>query len=294
VKKNHPANLESIPVVYHGKISSNFIVKILIFVAFFIQPAVARVVNHGTFFVAGVSPEYVVVAIDSREMKGTVPYDQSCKIVPFSSNAFFFYAGVISTNQTEGTDFDGTNIAKNSYKKFGAETTKIAEIADDWARGMIGVFEQRPLAYGAGAVHGIMTNGYFVGTGPDGNLLVEGRFVIYDPRFHAFASFPVGKPPTFVDPMLGATYANGHANLIKEFSNGAQTDRASKVLAQIGNYPTNQDTVAARYKAYVGAVEDWTGAPDIGGETAVIILERGEHWRWFNRPSHCPKIEKEN
>jgi hypothetical protein len=66
-----------------------------------LKPAVGQDVSHGTYFLAGFSAEYVVVAIDSRELNGTQVNDRYCKIRPLSPNAFFFATGSTSaTNKT--------------------------------------------------------------------------------------------------------------------------------------------------------------------------------------------------
>jgi hypothetical protein len=36
-------------------------------------------------------------------------------------------------------------------------------------------------------------------------------------------------------------------------------------------------------------VRDWSGDVGIGGDIATVILERGQKWRWFHRPSFCPE-----
>jgi hypothetical protein len=174
----------------------------------------------------------------------------------------------------------------------GSRSTEIAEVANSWALDVIDIFNRDPVDYGVFSVGSRMLDGFFVGIGADGSVLIEGRRIRYQSLIKAFTIYPARKPTPFIDPMVGPTYSSGHYDITNEFSDGDQTKRASKMLAEIGNYPTVPDAAAARYMAYATAVRDWSGDPAIGGGIATIILERGQRWRWFNRPKYCP--EKEN
>ena len=77
----------------YTKFIAKHLIRALFLVGGLAHPAVAQIVEHGTYFLAGFSTEYVVVAIDSRELSGAQVNDRYCKIRPLSSNAFFFATG---------------------------------------------------------------------------------------------------------------------------------------------------------------------------------------------------------
>ena len=79
---------------------------------------------------------------------------------------------------------------------------------------------------------------------------------------------------------------NGHYEIMDEFYDRGQTDRAKRIIAGTTGWKPGPDTDATRYSSYVAAVRDWSGGKDIGGEVATIIVERGKGWRWFHRPDN--------
>jgi hypothetical protein len=104
-------------------------------------------------------------------------------------------------------------------------------------------------------------------------------------------------PESFV-PVVGFVQPNtqllsGHQEILAEFAEGHVSDRANDVIAKFRTRmdgTTNLPEIwAAKIKTYVEAVRDWSGDVGIGGDIATVILERGQKWRWFHRPSFCPE-----
>jgi hypothetical protein len=273
------------------KLVAKYLIKIFFFVTALSCAATAQVAQHGTYFVAGFSPDYAVVAIDSREMSGGVVNDQYCKIQPLSRNAFFFARGVTSAvdNNTHSKIFDARDLAHSIYVQFGVGTVKFAQLAESWAILMKQIYETKPAEYARSAVHNIMSDGFFVGLDESGAIAFDGQKIIYQLAYPQFVNTPEPRPAAPTDPAVAPTYAAGFFEIIGEFANGGETDRAKEVIAKLGVLPPGPDAVAARYSAYVGAVRDWTKELGVGGEIAAIILERGQNWRWFHRPDFCPE-----
>jgi hypothetical protein len=252
--------------------------------------ASSQSVFHGTYFLALVTPAYIIVAIDSRETQGNVRNDRYCKIRPLSPNAFFFGTGATSAidNSTNTSVFDARDIAQSVYAQFGTGVTNFADMARTWATQMESIYNEFPAEFAANAVDGTMAKGFFVGEDKSGAIRIAGQVISYQQTgLDSFLNEPVtiGPGPEGLVPLL----SNGHLDLVREFLNGGQTQRAKKIIAELGPRAFGPDADAARYMAYVAAVRDWSGDSAIGGEIATIILERGKNWRWFHRPDFCPK-----
>src|ERR1700730_11205243 len=70
-------------------------ITFLLSITVFCGVAVAQTLNHGTFFIAAIFTDYVIVAIDSRASSDRAkPNDRHCKIRPLSQTAFFFATGL--------------------------------------------------------------------------------------------------------------------------------------------------------------------------------------------------------
>jgi hypothetical protein len=264
-------------------VTSDF--KFLFAVAAFLNPCAA----HATYFVAGFSAEYAVVAIDSRMLLDQTVSDHYCKIRPLSKNAFFFARGSTSAfdDEEKKNVFDARDIAQGVFTRLGSDAST-AELAQVWAEQIKFIYEKRPIEFSRSAVDGLMTDGFFVGMDAGGKVTFSGQSIRYQQRDKA-RFFARPEPVVFSDPSAGPRYVSGYQDLLREFRNGGKTKRAKMVLSRLDPAQRGPDAVAARYSAFVGAVRDWTGDQGIGGDIATIILERGKGWRWFHRPDFCPE-----
>jgi hypothetical protein len=263
--------------------------------------ALAQDIGHGTFYLFGISSDFAVVAIDSRDMLKTTATDRfndrTCKIRPLPPTAFFFSVGIETAIQqaTGKTIFEARDMAKDVYASAGS-SRDFTNLAETWASRMEATLRQLPLSpsimkglaakgYFAGA------RGFFVGTNADGDIAVGTGAITYraEGKVH-FTHAAEAIAPTAT--LRIAQSANQPAlDVEKEFVNGGQTDRAKKIIqdnawAKIGD---GADGQAQRFENIVAAVRDWSGNPAIGGDIAVIILERGKTVRWFHRPDYCPE-----
>jgi hypothetical protein len=275
--------------VYRLELASKQLVRLCLALACASNYAAAQIVQHGTYFVAAYTPDYAVVAIDSRQLSGADINDRYCKIRILSKSAFFFARGATSAVENNVSIFDARDVARSVFLQFGNGTT-LAEIAKVWAARVKHIYQARPDEFGRSAIGGIMTDGFFVGIGANGDVVIEGQRIDYRaldaPKFINAAE---PKPNRLEDPPNLPIYAAGYFELMNEFRNGGKTERARRIIAQFGASQGGPDAVAARYSAYVTAVRDWANDRAIGGETATIILEKGSGVRWFHRPDFCPE-----
>ena len=295
----HPLELRSGPIPrsfkWDGTVFNavKYAIRILLFSCPLSWSADAQVVQHGTHFVAALNADFAAVAIDSRQSTGVVTNDRYCKIVPLSRNAFFFARGITSAidNTTHASIYDAREIARQAYREFGIGTTRLDELSQLWARRMVEVYNTKPTEFGSNAVGGVMAEGVFVGVGADGMIAYGSRIIRYAQR--TVAPFEIGQGPDDAlprDASQSAIYPGGYRELIEEFLSGGQTERAKKATAHLGPFRPGPDFAAAKVEVYVTAVRNWSGDRGIGGEIAVIVLERGQDLRWVKRPDFCPEI----
>jgi|HubBroStandDraft_4_1064222.scaffolds.fasta_scaffold115175_2 hypothetical protein len=253
------------------KLFIKLLVELVAFIAVFLHPAASQVVYHGTFYVAAFSPEYGVVAIDSREVYGQDIDDRQCKIRPLSQRAFFFSAGKGNIMQmpTRVIIWDPRQAAKEAYMRPGADNPPLASVSQEWANEVISAFSGIPMQRDSFA-ESILIDGFFVALDEQGAVTFSKEQVIYSP--FGFQRFRSGLLPSiFIDPAKVPNYWNGSSEMVEEFRNGQETSRAKDVLAQLGSLSCGPDGVAARYTAIVTAVRNWTGDPSIGGEVACAF-----------------------
>ena len=82
-----------------------------------------------------------------------------------------------------------------------------------------------------------------------------------------------------------------HTEITAEFGDKI-SKRAQELLNRFGYVSgrTSVENYAIRVKAIATAVRDWSGDNKIGGDIAVITIEKGKKWSWFNRPAFCPEL----
>ena len=247
---------------------------------------------HGTYFLAAISKDYVIVAIDSRESSigaaGRITNDRYCKIRPLSSRAIFFATGTTSAtgSKTRATIFDAREIAQQAFDDFTGDNFE--DLANKWATQMKAVYLSYVDSFPFMPNNEIVAEGFFVGINSHDEIAASDATIFR--RSDLFAGFAFrserivpGPPPNM--PLLN----NGHFEILEEFYGSRRTDRAKKIIAETAGWNSGPDTDATRYSSYVAAVRDWSGDTGIGGEVATIILERGKGWRWFHRPDFCPE-----
>jgi len=273
-----------------GFISKHFI-KFFLFVAFS-HTAAAQTVGHGTYYIAAVSADFVVVTIDSRELlnyvNGPFANDRYCKIRPLSPTAFFFATGDTSVTSATVRVFDADDIAQIAY----GSDARLDQLAEKWAIQMQAVYNRYSDVFAARHKAGdTVAMGFFVWTDNDANIELDGAIITYQPTVlihfpYAINHYPLGDPN---DPKL---LRSGYPEIVQEFKDDGQTERARSIIAAANKEIVGKlqvDAIAIRLVAINSAVRDWSRDSGIGGEIAAIILERGKGWRWFHRPDFCPE-----
>jgi len=276
--------------------------KIVLVGAVVAQAAAAQGLQHGTYFIAAITTDYVVVAIDSRlSIDGVARHsvnDGYCKIRPLSSNSFFFASGIIAAVDTNSRIFDAGNIARDVYGQFNTRMDNFDYLSESWAIQMENTYKSNFSLFPPNSlVAHTMIKGFFVGTDNEGNIAVSGATIKYQPLpgfpLRGFSIISEHVVPS--DPEHASLLYEGYSKIIEEITD-AESERAKKTMAEperkiVGR--SKLDAVAIRLASYAAAVRDWSGDPTIGGKIAVVILERGKDWRWFQRPDSCPDNSKE-
>jgi hypothetical protein len=122
---------------------------------------------HGTYFLAAISKDYVIVAIDSRESSigaaGRITNDRYCKIRPLSSRAIFFATGTASAtgSKTRATIFDAREIAQQAFDDFTGDNFE--DLANKWATQMKAVYLSYVDSFPFMPNNEIVAEGFFVG-----------------------------------------------------------------------------------------------------------------------------------
>lgn len=269
------------------RLVTKHLIKILLIVAGCGYAAATQIVQHGTYFLAGFSTDYTIVAIDSRETRADGQFnDQYCKIRPLSPKAFFFASGATSAidNNTGANIFDARDLATTIYANIGP--TRSSDLARTWAARMNNIYNAHTFDFAKlAASDGTMVKGFFIEGDQPGDIEAAGQVITY--RALGFTNEQINIPFGHAGGTI-PLFHNGHLEIMREFFDHGRTERAKKIIAQIGD-KKGADVDATRYSAYVTAVRDWSYDPGIGGEIATIILERGKDWRWFKRPDFCPE-----
>jgi hypothetical protein len=251
-------------------------------------PAPAR----ATYYAVSFSKDFLVVAIDSRATNlfdpSAPPNDRYCKLYPLSDKVVFFSTGYVAGN-APGISFDAGVFAKGVYAR-SPIPPNLADLTDKWDDFMHDAYMRLFSSYPSLAVslgNRVMIKGYFGGISDDEKVVLEssemsslfGRI-----RSQLLHQQQAGNGTPIVH--------GGHNEIISEFINRGSTERAKKVLAEIDVEATGKsdlERMAITVEAFVKSVRDWSGDSGIGGEVAVLILERGKSARWFRRPAHCPE-----
>jgi hypothetical protein len=138
-----------------------------------------------------------------------------------------------------------------------------------------------------GSFENPMITGYFASTDANGNIKFSGASIAERPtavpRFEQTNQTIRPGPP---DDMTIVT--QGYEDIIREFG-AEQSHRTRQALAGIDQFQSPLQRTAFLLGAIAAGVRDWSGNAEVGGEIAVIILEREKGWRWFSRPSFCPE-----
>jgi hypothetical protein len=244
---------------------------------------------HGTYFLAGITTEFAVVAIDSRESvagvdNGTVS-DRYCKIRTLSDRVVFFATGkTVATSARSGAIiFDAREIAQRSFEYFTGDN--FDELANRWARQMIAFYASHADSV-ASVANEIVAEGLFIGT-TSLNAIAGFRATIFRRPDRPEGFVYHGEKIVPGPPGNARLLNNGHFEILEELFGKHQSYRAKRIMAGTAGWPPGPDTDASRYTSYVAAIRDWSGDEGIGGEVATIILERGKNWRWFRRPDFC-------
>jgi hypothetical protein len=242
---------------------------------------------HGTYIAAGGNADHIAVAIDSRitgdnKAGQTIFDDHYCKILPLSDSTIFFSTGVNGLRDIYGhTIFDAEETAQKVYND--EPRGRFQELSSLWASLMMENYK----VYSTQLV--ILSNPLIEGCFAGANT--DGAFGIYGQRIFGTPAEPSAEPLNYDINSDKFFEMASSPDILREFANGGTTDRARVALQLLGLEARGKSptvSTALLFEIMV-TVARQSGNPHIGGETAVMMMERSAPiWRWFHRPPYCP------
>ena len=235
---------------------------------------------RATFYSVALGADFIVVAIDSRTIDSlhprSPPDDRYCKIVPLSADIVFFSAGFLSSSIPDAA-FDASSLARDIYAQ-SRHPADLVGLRDRWESAMEDGYMRLFIGHPDLAItNGLLTKGFF-------GSVTEGRAVLASSEInvdHGHVRSNSDELTQFGEPVL--VVQDGYQRLLK-------SDRAKGMLDQSraeGAGKPLPEQLALVTEAMVAFIRDWSGDAAIGGEIAVLILEKGHPAHWFRRPSFC-------
>lgn len=128
--------------------------------------------------------------------------------------------------------------------------------------------------------------GFFAGSNPNG------IFGIYGESISGKLVDPSTQPLDYEITGHNRLDMASSPDILREFATGGATDWAKNALRLLDLETRDKGptaSLALRYETMV-TVAGQSGDPHIGGETAVMTMDRNDPvWRWFHRPDSCPQ-----
>jgi hypothetical protein len=247
---------------------------------------------RGTFFLFQRTNDYLVVAIDSRYIRSEsgrrVLTDDTCKIRLLDDRTIFFLFGMKSWGYLGGPVFDAYDEAQREFNALG--NSDLSAVARSWGAGQRRSLEKWHLENADAAdVVARMTQARY---------LMRGYFAMSSSRsvaMYGIGVLPTGtqQAPFFTDPVFEAVgvtgRTSGHADLVNEILAG-RTSRAELVRNEIAKKSVDLPEIeqaAVKLQVMAAAILRWAGDDTIGGDVAVVVLERGQPAHWLHKPAHC-------
>jgi hypothetical protein len=238
---------------------------------------------------------FIIVAADSRAIStgGGLPDDQTCKIQLLDKYSFFAGAGI--TYNKSGTPGEFPFVAKQEAINAYRPNASIESVADAWAGSMEAIFSKQPLTW----KHGILT--ILKKYQADERIIVQGVFgrshtdvemrqvdINYTETPTAI-SFSHKSPADVIDDEAVITHWGttpawrfiaellaGNTQKSKDWRTSTADEVALRGLPRVDGHAFEMKAVL---DAAIAAAVD----PTVGGEVAVLVLERGKPARWFSQ-----------
>jgi hypothetical protein len=243
-----------------------------------------------TVFFSTITSKYIIIAIDSRETFTRQSSTNVCKVALLPNNMVYFGDGIVNSS-LDDIKFNVRDLAKDVVNEY--KSNDVEKIRDLFTQKAAKIYERLFYLHEAeassAAPQGMLQHGFFAGLNSAGNPIIAADEIIYD---RARTPKVVTKSTTFQ--MDGDGVRNlvvAHKEIVAEF--GADISKRAQELLNSFGYVSGDSSVenyAIRAKAIVTAIRDWSGDNKIGGDIAVITIESGQKWNWFNRPAFCPQL----
>jgi hypothetical protein len=202
----------------------------------------------------------------------------------------YFGDGIVNAN-LDDIRFNVRDLAKDVVNEY--KSGDVEKIRDVFTQKVVTIYERLFYLHEAEASsvapQGMVQHGFFAGLDSAGNPIIAADEITYD---RARTPKVVTKPTTFqMDGDSVRDLVVAHKEIVAEF--GADISKRAQELLNNFGYVSGDSTVenyAIRAKAIVTAIKDWSGDNKIGGDIAVVTIEAGKKWNWFNRPAFCPQL----
>lgn len=245
---------------------------------------------QSTVFVSTITHDYIVIAIDGRRtniLKKGETSDIVCKVVLLPGNIVYFGDGLVSAVYSD-MEFYVLDLASNIVTELGSGNIK--EISDEFEKQTTPIYQHLFSAHEKDATRGAsrmaVLDALFAGFDGRDVPTIAGERITYSTQ-----NTPKLETKALLFQMDGANtgdLVNSHPEIFKEFK-GPLSERAKKLLDDLGYKADGSiESYAIRAKAIATAIRDWSGDTHIGGDIAVLKLERGKDWAWLDRPNSCP------
>jgi hypothetical protein len=237
---------------------------------------------------------FIIIAADSRAIStgGKPRDDQTCKIQLLDRYSFFAGAGV--TSNASGTPGEFPFVAKQEALHAYRPTASLEDVANAWANSMEAIYYGQPLTWKRGIVSALkkyQTNEHIIVQGVFGRTNTDVEMQQVDINYAetpTAISFSHKSPGEVInDETVTTHWGTGSAwQFIAELLAGdapksaAWRTSVADVVALKGLPAV--DGYAFEMKAELEAAISAGVDPAVGGEVAVLILERGKPARWYS------------
>jgi hypothetical protein len=244
--------------------------------------------------------DFIVVAADSRVTgdDGRPRAYAKCKITRLDDYNFFTSVGVVSARSGSGdgqSKFSADAVARQFY----GAANELRVAADQWAAAMTEKFNAQQLSWKRSVINTlqrfhvedhIFAQGIFATARPAINAW---QMVIhYDQTPHTITFSSATATQIVADEALVKLWGTVSGRTVVQELLQGRTPRAATWRASVAKQEAASEHVLADRNAFeLKSALDYaiaTGVdPAIGGDVAVLILERDRPARWFSKPSVC-------
>lgn len=250
--------------------------------------ATAQTETHGSISLADWSQDEIVIAADSRQVKGNTYTDTGCKVATLGNKLIFTATGrsQLGVDPTWNAYTLAPKLLPRTSRK-GASKQLAVKMADAWGTQVKDEFQR----FGSIALFGLnpsyVTTGLFADFETDGSLVIAVAKITYEIKA---GQLKVSSQTTVVSGDSANSYLLGHNEILSEMAAGITPRALAWHRALKSRVEASKDQVA---EEAIGAVEltilnlektktDIKGVPfsEVGLPVAAVRLIRGKSAEW--------------